>query len=554
MMKISDIEKIFDDRYSKVRIPADSRDLAKWLISTISEDSLLILSKSEKSNHLISVLADKFKYSIKYAFSRIDSELDTKNGAIQHIITSGQYEETNKILIAGIDFYSANLICSLVHEGLASYSCKGELIELKDLGFWKKPAYSVLEMTALERSQQEYTFEKFISIFNFPIDTKFHNALKDQCEVFEGVISYKFDPDLCKEFSKSIPVFKQSIPDDWIFPWSSGLVSKRLLWALSVRCTFHLTTIRKAASYFSVQGGGLESLCMLTDEQTLAFELSELCGVEHGNALSFVRALSLGEGTRTADPALQPLIKLSDGRLIIGCLNVLTNRQDRNLLSLHARVCKKSFDNQSSVFEQLMISKIQSSPKNRMFILKPNFHIPGAKEVGDLDVVFCDTRSKVILVCELRWVIQPGDPREIMTKARACIEKVGKITRKVEKARERIQGILDVTLQPGVDKSEWSVKGVILIDGYAGVESTDPNFPIMPLDIFIEGMKFFTRLDRLHAWAESLKWLPQNNIHYTCETKSDDFGVIKVNRPGFAIKSTSRDFISFIKDGIKKMK
>ncbi|MDB5733250.1 MAG: hypothetical protein JWQ03_3145 [Variovorax sp.] len=554
-MDIEAVEKIFDDRYASTRFASRNKDKSKWLLLTFSEDYILILWNMSKSLHRVSVMADSQKYSIKFGLARIESELVSQSVDLQVIITKAEYNDSKAFLEAGEEFTAANRICLLVHAGLYSYRFADSVFELAATQYWGVAGYSALEMTPLERTDREFFFEFVMSSLGRPPKTKFYDSLKDQCQVSDiGIITYEFSSALCLSLADKVPPFKQSIPDDWIFPWGSGAVAKKLLWALMIRCFFHLLTIRKAAHFYSVNGGGLESLCLLTDEATLSLELAKISMLEVTDALSFVRALSLGEATRANDPALQPFIKLSDGRLLIGCLNVLTNKQDRNLLSLHARVSKGSFDSQSSIFEKLMIQRIEDVAKARKFNYKKNYHIPGAREVGDLDVIFCDARSKTLLICELRWILQPGDAREVMLKAKACNDKVPKIALKAVKAKEKIEDLLARFDVKQAAPNEWAVCGLVVIEGYAGIKSCDDAYPIIPMGIFLEGLNIFTRLDRLYAWAKSLKWLPQENKHFTSETVSTDLGEFKVNRPGFANMTLARPLLSHVKESAKKMK
>ena len=76
----------------------------------------------------------------------------------------------------------------------------------------------------------------------------------------------------------------------------------------------------------------------------------------------------------------------------------------------------------------------------------------------------------------------------------------------------------------------------------------------MPLAIFLEGLKIFSRLDKLHNWAKSLSWLPQKNKHFTDETAATELGAVMVNRPGFSNMPLEQPLISFIKQSAKKMK
>ena len=554
-MHIAELEKIFDEKYATFNIPVQNVNLMRWYIFMVADDILINIWSSNRDFRLISVLADRLKYSLKHALIRIERELvDKEYVSLPVEVVPEVYEETGELLYAGMEYFVATKICTLVHEGISEIIEEESRIFVRENFLWKNLGYSAVEMFDLGgSSSQHFLLLRALNYLVEPKFTKFYFDLSAKANVdSKGVISYQYNHDLCKKLSEDVPFFGSMIPEGWVFPWGSGDQVNKLLWALNVRCLFHLFTIRTTAAVHNISGGGHESLCLIAERSVLAAELSDLSRVEVRICENFIKALTIGAATRTADPALQPFIEIDETKVAIGCVNLLTCRQDRNMLSLHARVDQRLFDRQSKMFEIRMVDELSKAAASRKLQHRCNINIPGEKSAGDVDLLFFDIRAKELLVCELRWMIQPGDPREIVNRAKACEEKVGKVGVKVAAVRRKLVEVAKVHFGTEIFPEEWKVNGIIVVDGYGGIESSNSEFPIMHKKIFMEGLKYFSKIDQIYIWAKSLKWLPQKNIHYSQETISSAGASTKmIERNGLSLIGPTDIYIDYVKKSIK---
>ena len=557
-MLIDELEAVLDEKYHNVPLPSKNSHLARWYLFMVADDLLLNIWQERKDFRLISTIADRLKYSLKHALIRIDKELpDVLYPGLPEKVDPLTYTATVELLWEGMEYSSATKICTLLHEGISEIKDDSSRILITESYYWRNLGYSAIEVFDLNGSaDQFFLLLRALDYLVKPQSKKLYVAMAKACSVDEdSVITYTFDIDLCMEFAKDVPVYKSMIPETWIFSWGNGDQVNRLLWALNVRALFHLFSVRTAAAIHNVLGGGHESLCLMELTSKLACELSDISGVDGSQAKSFIEALTIGRATKTIDPALQPFVQIENSKVAIGCLNFLTCRQDRNMLSLHARADQRSFDRQSAVFEHRMIDEVIRAALSRKLNCKPNVNVPRSKNAGDLDILFVDVKTKVLLICELRWMIQPGDPREIVNRAKACQEKVGKIKTKVDAAKEQKRELAKTVFNLNIEPEEWSVVGIIVIDGYGGIESSDPQFPIIHKKILLEGLKYFSKLDALYNWAKSLAWLPQENVHYSrevIETKGVDDR--NIERSGLSVIGGTDTYIDHVKRTIKRFK
>jgi hypothetical protein len=136
-------------------------------------------------------------------------------------------------------------------------------------------------------------------------------------------------------------------------------------------------------------------------------------------------------------------------------------------------------------------------------------------EEEEIDAIFISELERRIVICELRWMLGPGDPREVQNRKKVCLEKVTQLKRKVGLASKR-PDVLAATifgLKPAA--TDWVVDGVVLIAGFAGTRSPDPHFPIMPVRFFELALNQVSSLAALTEWCQGLSWLPKEGRHFT---------------------------------------
>ena len=119
-----------------------------------------------------------------------------------------------------------------------------------------------------------------------------------------------------------------------------------------------------------------------------------------------------------------------------------------------------------------------------------------------------------MLVGELRWMLQPGDPKEVQHRKKACWEKVTQLDRKVQWLQLRVCTALNALGIASPETDEWKIEGVVVIKTFGGVLSTDAKFPIQTEHVFLQGMRHAPSLRYFADWSQSLSWLPREDVHF----------------------------------------
>jgi len=167
------------------------------------------------------------------------------------------------------------------------------------------------------------------------------------------------------------------------------------------------------------------------------------------------------------------------------------------------------------------------------FARRISFIAPTADGPEEVDLVLIDDCAQAILFGELRWMLQPGDVREVLNRKKVIKEKVVQASRKVAGARAALPDVLKrLGLRPG----DWTINGVVIIEGYGGAASDDPKMlPVVPHDVFLRAIARCPDLNHAHAVLGSPLWLPREGIDFVARWDSGTICGIQFNRPGLEV-------------------
>jgi hypothetical protein len=248
-------------------------------------------------------------------------------------------------------------------------------------------------------------------------------------------------------------------------------------------------------------------------------------------------------GTTSPDPALQPFIPVAPDQYAIPCTLILSSNWQRNLLSLHARVSSRTFDASSSVFEKKMTTKLMDRLPTPIYS-RANVTISGEAQTEEIDLVLVDSESETILICELRWMIQPGDAREVLNRMSVCYEKVEQAERKLTFSKSHISLLTNILdLDP---TKNWKLNAAVVIEGFGGIPSPRPNeTPIVPVEVFVRIFGLISDLDKAHAFLCSTLWLPRLGLDFERPVEETDLWGVK-----FAIGGLTHGHQSYLRESL----
>lgn len=524
------VEAALDASYHGKALPHSNRTIATWYLLAVLEDNLrmIFVGVDDSKGALIDHLLDAYKYSARFALDRIRREcVDTSKAALPSRVLSRLYVQTGELLRAGNDYMSANRLCSAAHAGSLHLKERAEDICVEFDPTDHDVRYSTLELLG----HMPPEFVDHTSRLRFwSLHPEFRPQIIDEIaqstRIAAGRITYQYHPYPAIKLSEELEQYPFLVPDGWKFVWGGRQETTLLLNALCIRCVYHWCAVHFGAIAHGIKGGGHESLLLVTTVQQLALDLRELTSLELPVIRKFVGYLLFGVGTNTPDPALQPIVPLGEGRVAIPCLLFLSSNFERNLLSLQARVDPADFDKLSAKFECEMVADLLPLAGRRWPNAQANIVIRDGKEFEEIDLVIPEPESKTLLICELRWMLQPGDPREVRNRKKVCLEKIAQLQRKMKWLDDRKSIVLQSLGLSVVDANVWTFSGVVSIEAFGGTLSPSPELPLLPNMLFKQGLEKSSSLKGFVKWSQSLCWLPKEGEHFRVVTE-------KTELPGF---------------------
>lgn len=170
----------------------------------------------------------------------------------------------------------------------------------------------------------------------------------------------------------------------------------------------------------------------------------------------------------------------------------------------------------------------------------------------EFDVLLADTTSKTALILELRWILRPGDPREIMNKMSECRKKTEKVSKKVAFLKAHLKSVFDIAFPTlgGEVIDDWDVFGAVIIEGFGGTLSELPEIPIVTDSALKIGLSRISNLEKLGIWMRSLSWLPQSGPHFSTEINELNIGGQIVRYPGFSLGDDATTYRKYIEESV----
>ena len=508
MKNIQQIENEVDLFYKSLDLTTDIKGLAIWRALTVSEDTLFFemnnlyeigFGKATPSHLLwIHELFENNKIAIKHMLSEIDKQCSHSHLCVyDEIISPEVYTQLSKVYRASYDYSHISTLFISLHKKLTTATQQNNEIHFNynkiDLEYSILHHHLSFEPPLVGKSAFQVLYElMFLDVDNGLIQ----GILSDSH--YEGeLINYPHSQKLMCYLYSQIASFYVPVNEGWIFSCFSLSEFRAYFRSLICICIHHTVAVLFNSRIHGIKGGGLEQRVLRINKSQLKEIISQYSGLSNETIEKITEFLTYGKDVKSPDPALQPLIDVGNEYIIPNYL-VITSNFDRNALTLHSRIDEKGFNKTSHLFEVEMTKNILSE-LNGKFTLLTNLMLP-KKEGGEIDLILLDESSKTILICELRWMLQPSDPNEIFNRQKVCLEKVEQAQKKVNAANKHKEHILRMGCCNIKDLSEWNVKGVVILDGYTGVQS-DTDIIILPKRVFTKIVEISESLQEVYDFC-----------------------------------------------------
>jgi hypothetical protein len=566
--ELDDIEKCLDDGFESSRLPSEELYGARWALCVAGEDAhrVLVIKKAaeclgrnsrEVQSGLIARL-DRYKYELKLSFDLCERKLPQGRTSGIRLVDEGSYTLASDLPNEASDnfLYAINAFTSVRSGGAKFYRLPDGAVAVERPVF--QPAYRALEMLVgadQEREGLNPLSVVILALAGPKVAIPDHDSAYEwapeiwdivrRSRVSRNRVKYQFITNLGRALLQSFVSECAIIPERWEFPWGGREDLQLFFQALQARCLYHLLSVHFGALQASLPGLAYNQICLGTLKTALVDDIARIAELKAKMVVEILEALTLGSFVRSPDPALQPIIPVGPQEVAVPSFVVLSSNWERNLLSLHARVSPHTFDRSSNVFELKMVSDLAAEvPK--YFLVRKNFWLRSRAGSEEIDFILVDTKNFSILICELRWMLQPGDAREVVTKADACREKVRQAQRKLISARSEANALLDsLNLDRG---AVWAINAAVVLNGWSGIPSSMPNeIPIVPMPVLIALCGMVSDLDRIHAILCSPYWLPREGVDFKRVIDEREPWGIKLSAELLMMGSTS-----FLKENLPK--
>lgn len=540
--RLLEIENSIDEYFKSIPIPGLTIQESHKYLGHVSDDKIRFsfIGISRKPLDEINTygpaiafeVVDTMKYALRLCLNKGYSLPSADFFDSHMVLDKEQTSIASEALDKASDYSKVCRIFALIHEGLLEYKISDNnqtiYLEPKEVSF----SFSSLEVlaSAYEKKRHSGNNDFFNWIYNNYLPPFLSYELS-KAKISKGRIKLHYCTFTLKILAEEQSYEGSLIPLSWKFPWKASVKSTReFIVALNALMLYHVSLVH-FGTYEKVEGYGVNDICMIVGKKKLSRILSSVSGINDKEALEIIAFLTLGAHTTTPDPALQPIIELEREVLMLSPFLTLNNDFERNLLSLNARIDPKGFDSQSNIFEKIMTTKLKDIIEGTDFTFFPSTTTNSKNGINEeIDSIVIDEKNSTILILELRWMLQPGDAREVINRKKACHEKVKQLKRKLLHVEHNLKEVFSKCgIESHDTKRNWSIHGIVLVDGYSGVLSSEPNIaPILPLNVLEKSINSFNNLDLYCHWIKGHKWLPQREIHYNMVETELSFGNISI--------------------------
>jgi hypothetical protein len=334
------------------------------------------------------------------------------------------YEEAGKLLLLAFDYYHLYRCFVLYSRGIFAVQARPSE---KRIRFYFKSEIEELR----DASGALYLMERDIP----PIPPPLATFLRQNMPVINTILSeyidkldassirYTVPSEISELFKRWATVQLRSMRFDLPGTWRFGefnLHQFRLFWKslLSIALT-HSVAHNLADRAVRTRGGAIGSLVINVSESEL-LKVSDMFAIPFESCRAILEILVYNPTRKYWDPIWQPLVRISDGTLLISPQLITTSAAERNLMILLGRNAnwRKYYNQVSAEKERQQLDELTSLfPKDR-YVVRKRVRIPreDGSTLSDVDVVAFDRSDRFLLLLHAKWLIRPDFVSETLAK------------------------------------------------------------------------------------------------------------------------------------------
>lgn len=394
----------------------------------------------------------------------------------------------------------------------------------------KKVQLKVIEGNNLiaQRANIDYAYEYYNRIHNYRhpetsviLDpNSIYTDVRNNIFESSGLYFVRFNPKLYTVIEKNMSGFFRArafLPDHWTFSEFSLSEFRCVYKVLQVFSYCHLLLcqilVRNPESTDKISP-------LLFDKNELISRTCRYSGVSKEQVNKVISYLIFGNcGNRSADISLQPIIDLGPNGYLLPANVILDSNNERNLCVLLNRI-----EADRRIYMRLVEEKeahLRKKIIESISVLGISYEY-GAIENSDLDLALIDKERKICLFLELKWFIEPSEPRELIERSEEILKGINQVKNIINLWKTNKSDIIHNKFF--IDDS-YTCYGVVASVCFIGTpDIQDSNVPVVNVWHLIKVLNELNCLESTMNWLRSRGYLPVENVDFQRTPIIEKFG------------------------------
>ncbi len=235
--------------------------------------------------------------------------------------------------------------------------------------------------------------------------------LRNKVKVENGMICYELSTDILNSF-KNVALQQwntsRTLPENWVFD-SFTMEEYKAFWvALTALCYVHF------CSCFAISDPliRLKNSNIIQNSDCIIDYIVSLSGLEKEKVDTIIQYITFDPKKKNVDIMYQPIVKLTNGTLIIAPILFMGSRPERNLLAVVSSRHDGEYSKEVNDLEGLMVSELES------YVSSPDIakHKHLRDDLPDIDFAVFDRTTNSAIICETKWFAAADSTKEVYAK------------------------------------------------------------------------------------------------------------------------------------------
>lgn len=508
------IEKEIDDHYKSNPLMNLPFATAAWYFLAFAEEVVLKEGRNRGSSaQTYAIIADNLVNALKNPIGWLYCTCE-QGGPVPRVYNGAFYQASWDFFQLGQEYNSFVWAYTFFSQDWIQLNLNGTRIQPSEI-LSEDVRYEAYNR--LIKPHKLHTIASSVNSDNLPTE-EFAHTIRIQGERF----SYKLNPRIVSNaITTRKPILDEifSLPSDWQFSHYTLGDFRKVFEVISALAFIHIMARSIAISQGCPALGYADSIYLPTCENLLR-RIVMYSGISETIVRSILDDLIYGNrDISDPDPALQPLIKLNSDVYAVMPHLWLFSSAERNLTVLFNRL-----PSEKEIYSKL-VSKKESLMRERFTtrLCAEGFRFISGNVSGlpDIDLAIIRDSEQTCLLLELKWFIDPAEPREIIEKS----EEIEKGICQLVQLKRAFANNHDALLKKLKIDSCYRLDGTVVSEnwiGHAKAQSTE--IPVIRAEHLIEKLKTTVRLESAMDWLTDRKYLPTEGEHFNVHKTTSTVG------------------------------